>query len=122
MGDILSFEPKRKLVVSVCDATQNYQVFDARSVTVPEISFFEHEVWFRDEKLNVMLGHNWSPATIVGPPEIAEAIRNGTPPVRVTFEHRPRKDCWWELHEAYLSTSSTPETHVIHFRAATRHE
>ena len=122
MADILKFEPKRKTVVSVCDSTQKYETFEAESFTAPELTWNEHEVWFRDEKLHVSLGHTWNEAVIVGPQEIADAIRNGNPPIRVTFEHRPKKDCWWELQEAYLRTDSTPGNHIICFKAAKRHE
>ena len=124
MGDVVEFKkPELKFMVTVCDVQQDsYQIFEADSISLPEMEFSEHQVWWFDEKIYVPGAQIWRPITIEGSQEIADAIRNCETAPRVTFEAQPRTKQWWELHSVYLSTDSEEGKHIIRFSNCTKHK
>ena len=127
MGDVVQFKkPEVRYMVAICDGDlksgEFYQTFEADSITRPELTFVEHQVWYGTEKIYVPGPSVWGPITIEGPDEIGEAIRNSNQPPRVTFESIPRAKNWWELHNVYLSVDSEEGKHIIHFDNCTEHQ
>jgi hypothetical protein len=126
MGDVVDFKrPKTssKFVVTVCDSKQKYQVFEVESVSTPKLEpAYKAEAWFGGEEVTVDGPNIWSPVTIEGDKEIADAIQYGDPPIRVTFGIEPATKHWWELHEVYLSTESEEEKHILFFMNCNEHK
>ena len=124
MGDILEFkrrESSQKYSVSVCDSLQNYQVFEASTVSKPQIEpAYTTTVWFRDDEVEIDGPGIWLPLTIEGDQEIAEAIKYGEPPIRVTFQSNKKK-AWYEISDVSLSSESEEGRHLLYFMSCIEH-
>ncbi len=123
MGEVVEFKKRElKHMITVCDVQQDsYQIFEADSISTPELLFDEYDAWWFDDVISVQGPQTWGPITIEGSQEIADAIRNCETAPRVTFESQPRTKHWWELHNVYLSTESEKGKHIIRFSNCTKH-
>lgn len=133
MGKVIEFKKAEKQIrtytVTVCDATHNYQVFEAKEVMGPTNEHYptlepayDAKVFWRDEVITVDGPSVWAPLRITGQKEIGEAISHGEPPIRVTFEAHPHEGAWWEMDDVYLSAKSEGNNHILLFKSATKHK
>jgi hypothetical protein len=133
MGKVIEFKKAEKRVrtytVTVCDGTQNYQVFKAEEVKGPTGEHhptlepaYDAQVLWRGDTITIDGPDVWAPLLIKGQKEIGEAISEGEPPIRVTFEAHPHEGAWWEMHDVFLSAKSKGNEHILLFKTATKHK